>query len=253
MSENPKASPSVAQVIFIAVLSGALASVLTTYGLHALPGQASVSGSPASTAIDSDGNASVGVPSLVGVPAESAGDMVRNAGLRLVVSATEASDVAEGNVVRQSPLAGSTLPTGDAVDVVLSSGPAMIEVPELSGRPVVEAQSALGELGLEVTMDNTAQGGEPGTVASTSPEAGMEVVAGTNVTVRATPSGIAIPNLVGSPYRRARETLEAVGLVLGRVRRRYDERRPDLVIVSQEPEAESLVPAGTEVEIVIND
>lgn len=248
-----KAKPSVAQVIFIAVVAGSIASVLTTYGLHALPGQGSSTGSPMSEVDDGTGTGSVDVPSLVGVPSESAGDMVRNAGLRLVVSATEPSDIAEGNVVRQTPLAGSTLPTGDAVDVVLSSGPAMIEVPELSGRPVADAQAALTVLGLEVTMDNTAQGAEPGTVVSTSPEAGVEVAAGTSVTVRATPAGIAVPTLVGTPYRRARETLEATGLVLGRVRRRYDERRPDLVITSQEPAAESLVPAGTEVEIIIND
>ncbi|MFT5358009.1 MAG: beta-lactam-binding protein with PASTA domain [Polyangiales bacterium] len=253
MSDKEKIPPSVAQVIFIAVVSGALASVLTTYGLHALPGQGSTSGSPTSVIVDSDGLSSVDVPSLVGVPSESAGDMVRNAGLRLVVSATEASDMAEGNVIRQSPLAGSTLPTGDAVDVILSSGPAMIEIPDLSGRAVAEARTALTGVGLEVTMDNTAQGGAPGIVVSTSPEAGVEVAAGTNVTVRATPAGIAVPNLVGSPYRRARETLEELGLVLGRVRRRYDERRPDLVITSQEPAAESLVPAGTEIEIVIND
>lgn len=250
---SDKAKPSVAQVIFIAVVAGSLASVLTTYGLHALPGQGSSSGSPMSAVVDSDGLSNVDVPSLVGVPSESAGDMVRNAGLRLVVSATEPSDMAEGNVIRQTPLAGSTLPTGDAVDVVLSSGPAMIEIPDVGGRPVAEAQSALTGLGLEVTMDNTAQGAAPGIVVSTSPEAGVDVAAGTNVTVRATPAGIAVPTLVGTPYRRARETLEAVGLVLGRVRRRYDERRPDLVITSQEPAAESLVPAGTEVEIVIND
>lgn len=252
MSDQTKASPSVAQVIFIAVVSGAIASVLTTFGLHALPGQGSA-GSPLSAIVDDDGNEHVDVPSLVGVPSESAGDMVRNAGLRLVVSATEPSDMAEGNVIRQTPLAGSALPSGDAVEVILSSGPAMIELPDLGGRPVAEAQSALSDLGLEVTMDNTAQGEAPGTVVSTSPEGGVEVAVGTSVTVRATPAGIPVPSLVGTPYRRARETLEEVGLALGRVRRRYDERRPDLVIVSQEPEAETLVPAGTEIEIVIND
>ena len=252
MSDKTQASPSVAKVILIAVVAGSIASVLTTYGLHALPGQTN-SGSPSAAVVESDGSGNVDVPSLVGVPSESAGDMVRNAGLRLVVSATEPSEMAEGNVIRQTPLAGSSLPTGDAVEVILSSGPAMIEVPDLGGRPVADAQSALSDLGLEVTMDNTAQGETPGTVVSTSPEAGVEVAVGTNVTVRATPAGIAVPTLVGTPYRRARETLEEVGLVLGRVRRRYDERRPDLVIVSQEPEAESLVPAGTEIEIVIND
>ncbi len=250
---NPRTErqpPSVSQVLLISVLAASATSALVTYGLRTLDGAPAATGPAESPAVESGDP--VDVPNLVEMRSEAAGELVRGRGLRLVVTETEASELAEGVVVRQSPVAG-TLQPSEAVEVVLSSGPEMIRVPELSGRPVAVAQAAAEALGLVVEVDETAEGDTPGSVMSTSPAAGMEVAAGSTVQLHATPAGIEVPELVGTPYRRARGTLEEAGLALGRVRRRYDERRPEMIVVSQEPEAGARVPAGTEIAIVIND
>ena len=102
---------------------------------------------------------------------------MRERGLRLVVTSTEASSLAEGKIVSQSPLPGSTLRSGEAVEVVLSSGVAMVGVPDLNGRPLAAARTLLEEAGFVVEADETGTGGPPGTVVSTSPEAGAELEA----------------------------------------------------------------------------
>ncbi|MEM7608897.1 MAG: PASTA domain-containing protein [Myxococcota bacterium] len=244
-------APPVSQVLFVSVVAAMVTSALTTYALHALsPTQPDGVNESAEQVGDGE---PVEVPELVELPSQAAGSTVRNVGLRLVVSGREASPLEEGRVVSQSPLAGSTLTAGDAVQVVISSGPATARIPDLVSRPTAEARVALETLGFVVVLDPTATGDAPDQVVSTAPEAGAEAEVGTTVRVRATPAGIPVPDLERTPYRRARATLEEVGLRLGSVRRRYNERLPDLIIVSQEPAAGTLVPEGTEVELLIND
>jgi len=89
-----------------------------------------------------------------GTPVDVAQQAVRDAGLTPAqdAEADEFSDTAPaGTVVRTDPTAGSALPVGSTVTLVLSRGPepAEVQVPLVIGKQFDDAASTLDELGLD--------------------------------------------------------------------------------------------------------
>ncbi|MDO4869400.1 MAG: Stk1 family PASTA domain-containing Ser/Thr kinase [Bacillota bacterium] len=97
------------------------------------------------------------VPNLVGKTEDELSDYLKAAGFKLGNVTTEASDKAEGTVIRQSPKAGETAEKGSAIDVVVSDGSLnKAVVPYLIGKSLSDAKSALSAAGLkcgEVTSE----------------------------------------------------------------------------------------------------
>lgn len=229
------------KTIYLSVFAAMLTSVATTYGLRAID------------APEGDVEGTVEVPSVLGLGQETARELIVSRGLRMVVRAEEPSpEHAAGNVSAQEPLAGSEIPADTAVNVVISTGMPKVTVPALAGQTLADARARLQSLGLRV--GNVTEGGEgpPGTVSSLDPPTGSEVDADSAINIVATPAGIEIPDVVGTNYRRVREQLTELGLTT-RIRRRYDESRPDFVVLSIEPAAGERVPPGSEVTLTIND
>ena len=131
----------------------------------------------------SQGRQPIEVPSVAGQSQGDAEKAITDAGLSVgEVTPAESMDVAEGTVISQDPADG-TLFRGDAVSLVVSSGPPMVTVPDLSGQQLAQAEQALRDLGLEVNVERLF-GGIFGTVHSTDPGGGEQVRKGSTVTVR---------------------------------------------------------------------
>ena len=60
------------------------------------------------------------------------------------------NDIAAGSVVSQDPVAGTELPPGGAVTIVVSKGPDLVPVPPLAGLTVQQATDALAAAGLVI-------------------------------------------------------------------------------------------------------
>ncbi len=237
------------RTLYLAVFAAMLTSAATTYGLRALEGP------PAPPAeVAEEAPEVVAVPAVLGLAQATAQELVRSRGLRVVVASEEASaEVAAGHVLRQEPMADSEVPSGSAVNIVLSTGAPLVALPSLVGQSLEEARSAIEELGLTVgDVSEDGEGTEPGTVTAQTPPAG-EVEAGTSVALTATPAGIEVPDLAPLRYRQARSRIEELGLEVGNVRRRYTENLPDFAIREQEPAPGTRVAPGTPVNLVIND
>ena len=76
---------------------------------------------------------------------------------KLVVEVTgeEFSDsVAEGDVISQSPTAGPLF-KGDTVELVVSKGPELVEVPRVIAMGVEAATERLESLGFQVAVENS--------------------------------------------------------------------------------------------------
>lgn len=129
------------------------------------------------------GRQPIDVPAVVGKPRVEAEKAITDAGLTVGEVTTQPSEqVAEGAVISQDPADG-TLFRGDAVALVVSSGPPMVEVPQVQGQQLEEATAALQAAGLQVRVERLF-GGIFGTVHSTDPPAGSQVRKGSTVTVR---------------------------------------------------------------------
>jgi serine/threonine-protein kinase len=109
--------------------------------------------------------------------------------LDLVVRVNEefSNEIPEGSVIRQDPVAGTELVIGDEVLIVVSLGPAPVEVPDLEGMTPEQAEAALDEVNLVLRVSNTTQPVDDesldGRVVAQVPDPGTTVDQGETVTV----------------------------------------------------------------------
>ncbi len=163
------------------------------------------------------------VPDLAGLDQGEALNLI--SGFDWEVAVVEQPDdlVPAGVVVGSEPTAGTSLAEGSAFTLLVSSGPAPRELPELTGRTVEEATSLLLGLGLVLEIGDRPFDEEvaPNLIVSWSvPDqpalgAGDTVLPGTAVVVAvsAGPAPRIVPDLTGRTVDEATAELEAQGLV----------------------------------------
>ena len=120
-----------------------------------------------------------------------------------------------GFIISQNPMAGKKMGPGSTVDLVISSGPSLIELGDLSRKSVEDATQILETLGLEFeTLEEYSEDIEEGLVSGTLPEAG-EIITPDDVVTIIVSLGIKIevPEVEGLTYQDAINKLEEAGLV----------------------------------------
>jgi eukaryotic-like serine/threonine-protein kinase len=124
------------------------------------------------------------VPVLVGTQRSVAVQQIRGRALTPAVEEEESAKPA-GEVIRQAPSAGSELPRGSTVSIVVSKGEKKTMVPNVIGKERREAVEALRGAGLAPTVEEeeTEVAQQVGRVTDQFPPPGAEVEPGTEVTV----------------------------------------------------------------------
>ena len=91
----------------------------------------------------------------------------------------------EGKVVSHSPEEGRTVKIGRTVNLITSSGKQKVIVPNLLGRPAIQAEAVLAAKGLRLgkMREELAPGIDPGIILTQMPLPGEEVNVGTWVTL----------------------------------------------------------------------
>jgi serine/threonine-protein kinase len=136
------------------------------------------------TLVVSSGPKLAKVPVLVGTQRRVAVERIRGAGLTPSVSEEESGSPA-GQVLSQSPSAGTEVEPGSSVSIVVSSGKKQVEVPNLIGRQRREAVEALRAEGLApfVEEEETEVAGQVGRVVDQFPPPGTQLAPGAEVTL----------------------------------------------------------------------
>ena len=134
----------------------------------------------------SSGKGEVSVPSVTGMDETTAYNTLTNSGFTPVKDYAYSADVAQGNVIEQSPNAGSLAKAGDNVKIVISRGKEQAEttsvaVPGVTGLTEDAARSAIQNAGLAVGNVSSAYSDSvaSGQIISQSPVAAVD--AGTAV------------------------------------------------------------------------
>jgi serine/threonine-protein kinase len=130
----------------------------------------------------SDGPAPVTIVSVVGASQDEASAQLAALGLKVELAPAFSDTVPAGRVVSQDPIGGTAGRRTDTVSVVISQGPEMIEVPNMTAKQFDEAKVALETLGFVVKRDNVL-GGIFGTVRSQSVEPGQKAAKGSTITL----------------------------------------------------------------------
>jgi eukaryotic-like serine/threonine-protein kinase len=130
------------------------------------------------------GPSTVEVPSVYGNTADQAAAVLEDAGLELgTVSEDYSGDVAAGQVFYQDPAEGERIEPGSAVNVTVSLGPEQVEVPEVFGLTLAEAQNAVADAGFYYNVVKVENEEPAGTALSTEPGAGTLLEPESTVTI----------------------------------------------------------------------
>ena len=134
----------------------------------------------------SSGVKQVAVPPLVGLTLGTAAQRIAAKGLEYN-STEEESDRPAGEVISQSPDAGTKVDPGSTIEMVVSSGQpdTSVTVPSVVGKTQSEAESMLTGLGLVVTVQDQDTTIEPqdGRVIDQSPDSGTSLPAGSQIVI----------------------------------------------------------------------
>ena len=209
--------------------------------------------------IVSRGPSSIEVPDVSGKTADTAVLELTRAGFENIETQEEFSqDVLEGFVIETNPAAGQTVPREATVIVVVSQGPEPVDVPNLTGQSISQAQQTLGDLGLLLVVSNTTievplDSGLIGNVADQSPGQGTTVDVGSEVTVQlGSPIQVTVPDFSGQTAAEAQDSAASVGLSVDIVGTTItnDQALADTV-ANQDPAAGTVVDEGSFVDLTI--
>ena len=161
------------------------ASVEEGLVIHSEPsaGRTATNGSEV-TLVVSAGPKLAKVPVLVGTQRSVAVQRIRGRGLEPSISEEESSTPA-GEVISQSPDAGSEVEAGSTVAIVVSAGKEQAKVPNVIGKLRSEAVQAIREAGLSPTVEEeeTEVAGKVGRAIDQFPPPGAEIEPGETVSV----------------------------------------------------------------------
>ena len=201
----------------------------------------------------SSGPGSTTVPPVVEDTRSQAIYQLKLKGLKVSKILSEASStVPKGKATRTDPDAGTSLQTGQAVVLYLSSGVAPIAVPTVTGDSLSTAQTALSNFKVKVDQrPSTSQ--SPGTVLSQSPAGGANALPGSTVTlvVAEKQPTVTVANVVGQSAAQASATLSGLGLNVKQTSQRTNVRADNNMVLSQTPGGNTKVPAGSTVTVTV--
>ncbi|MBC8194750.1 MAG: Stk1 family PASTA domain-containing Ser/Thr kinase [Acidimicrobiia bacterium] len=175
----------------------------------------------------------------------------------LEVSSVDAEDpvVPAGQVIDQSPAAGSEIVPGSRVVLFVSSGPAVEEVPDLTNRPVLDAMNIISQLGWKAsTVEESSLVVPVGQVIRTEPPARSSLAPGSNVEIVVSTGlpMVMVPPVVSLLEATAVAELEAVGFGVNVVFEPLPSNSPnDGRVISQSPLEAVEIDSGSFVTIVV--
>ena len=198
------------------------------------------------------------VPNLVGLSVEEATNVLKSAGLRLVVDKFVAStDIPANQIIVQTPTPGLGARPNSVVTVDVSGGTNTVRVPDVIGDEQSAAVKLLSATPLNFVIDLRAEASdviETGRVIRTEPLGDTAVPPGTTiiVVVSTGKSQVAMPNVVGKDGATAATELTNLGLrvvVNEQLLPAGDAQNGK--VISQDPPAGSSVAPGANVTIVV--
>ncbi len=203
----------------------------------------------------------VTVPSVVGKTQAAAGSALTSAGLKAgTITQAYSSTVASGNVISQSPVSGTSVASGSAVNLTISKGPqpVMRTVPNVVGKTQAAAGSALTSALLTAGTITQAYSSTvaSGNVISQSPVSGTSVASGSavNLTISRGPQPVmrTVPNVVGKTWAAAYSALTSAGLKMGTITAAYSSTVASGNVISQSPVSGTSVTSGSAVNLTIS-
>jgi beta-lactam-binding protein with PASTA domain len=154
------------------------------------------------------------VPVLSGRPEASARDALTTSHLTVgAITNAYSESVPDGEVISSAPAAGTSLPPGRAVDLVVSKGRKPIDVPKVVGKSVSDARAAIATVKLKAKVhEEFSTTVDKGKVIRQAPSTGSLFKGQTvNLAVSKGPDLVQVPRVRGQSLGSATAELESAG------------------------------------------
>ena len=124
-------------------------------------------------------------------------------------------NIPRGFIISQNPIAGTKMGPNSTVDLVISAGPSLIEISDLSRKSIVDAIQILETLGFDYEfVEEYSEDVSVGLVSHTIPRAGELVTLDQVIQVIVSIGlKVEVPNLIGFTYQEASNILQEIGLL----------------------------------------
>ena len=179
-----------------------------------------------------------------------------NEEIKYTIVEEPSDEIEKGSVIRTNPIAGTTVPAGSTIEVVVSSGVEQFSVLDTSGETITDAITKLQEKGFKVKQgEDVYSSVEIGKVAYTKPAAGKKVDKGSTITIYPSKGEetkyATVPNLIGLTKKQAKKALTQAGLKYGNETSNYSSIQKNCVCV-QSVASGKQVEEGTSIDVTIS-
>ena len=195
------------------------------------------------------------VPNLVGKTEDEAVESVKNSGIGIRYVGEEPSDEYEkGIICYQETEAGTEVAENSTINYKLSSGSAMLNVPNVIGKTQGEAEAMLTEMGFAVNISKSYSYDYPaGQIMSQNPTANTQAKAGDTINLEVSMGvqydGFTVPSVVGMAEADAKNALAPLDVV---VQSETSETAPAGQVTAQSLAEGVYVDKGTTITITVS-
>jgi eukaryotic-like serine/threonine-protein kinase len=162
-------------------------------------------------------------------------------------------EMAEGQVLAQSPLPGEEVAPGSNVRVTLSAGPERRPVPDVRSLSGEQARQQLVRYGFDVVLEEQTDPAPAGRLLEITPSPGtmLALPATVRLLVSSGPPLAEVPYVIGMREAEAREAIEAAGFFVSQLE--YDAFAPQPVgtVIEQAPAGGGQARVGSGVRLTI--
>jgi beta-lactam-binding protein with PASTA domain len=203
------------------------------------------------------GPAATTVPNVTGLAQASAESAIIAANLTVGGITTQSdAEVPAGHVISQNPGGTTSAAVGSSVNLVVSLGPAMTTVPNVTGFAQEAAESAIIAANLmvgSVTMQND-MSVPVGNVISQNPTGNTNIEEGSsvNLVVSLGPVMTTVPTVTGLAQAVAEADITAANLMVGEVTTQHDDEVPAGHVISQNPGGATSAAVGSAVNLMVS-
>ena len=152
-------------------------------------------------------------PAVVGMKLQQAAAAIQAAGME-VGNIERRHDVSAKDTVLEQDVKPGRHRKGDPINLAVSEGPQILEIPDVRSRSIGEAESLLRQRGFTTSRTSVFNSAPQGTVVDQSPKAQEKVPQGTPVTLAVSkgPQPFSMPNLKGRACADAKAQLQGLGM-----------------------------------------
>jgi len=200
----------------------------------------------------------VTIPNLVGLSVQEATNVLKQAGLRLVVNNFIASpDIPANQILVQTPTAGLGARPNSVVTVDVSGGTNTVRIPDVIGDEQTAATKLLSATPLNFVVTvviETSEVIEAGRVIRSEPLGDTAVAPGSAITlyVSSGKATVTVPNVVGQTASAASAQLAALGLAVTLVEQDVVEGDPTIgTVIAQNVAAGTNVQPGSAITLTV--